>query len=237
MPAVLQSSFVNTLIPVVMGSLMAFLGAYACYRGVGLLREGGGMAATDPVDAAAVAQERGVVDVSGTARPLDGTVTAPYSGVESLSYAAARQKLDAGTGPEEPNTWDTVDLQEDQVPFVVEDDTGMVAVDPAGATLSRDGDVIQSGNNRRKKEWRLDPGETVHVYGQRRDTADVDADSPLAGESAYVGDGSEVTFRITDSERGSATRSVLIKGAGLVVGGLAGVVVGGAIALSPVFGF
>lgn len=237
MATVLQSSFVNTLIPVVMGGLMVFLGAYACYRGIDLLREGGEMAGTDPVDAAAVPETRGVVDVSGTARPLSETVTAPFSGTESLSYAAARQKLDVGTGPEDPNTWDKVDLVEDQVPFLVEDDTGTVAVDPTGATLSRDGEVIESGNNRRKKEWRVDPGETVHVYGQRRDTADVGADSPLAGESAYVGDGADVTYRIADSERGTATRSVLIKGGALVVGGLAGIVVGGAIALSPVFGF
>lgn len=237
MSIVLQTPFLNTLIPAVMGGLAICIGAYACYRGVALLRAGGGMAATDPVDAADVAEARGVVDVSGTARPLDGTVTARFSGVETLSYAAARQKLDVGTGPEDPNTWDNIDLEEDQVPFVVEDDTGRVAVDPAGATLSRDGEVIESGNNRRKKEWRLDPGESVHVYGQRRDTADVGADSSLSDESVYVGDGEEVTFRIADSDRGSATMSVLIKGGAAAIGGLIVMVFGGVLLLSPVFGF
>jgi hypothetical protein len=71
--------------------------------------------------------------------------------------------------------WDTVDRGEmTQTPFRLDDGTGTVLVQPAGAEVEVDPVVTALGPDRRAREWAILEGATVFVYGmaQRRDHTD-----------------------------------------------------------------
>lgn len=107
----------------------------------------------------------GFVEVEGTARKLDGTVTTPMTDTESLVYEYAvrrRRHDDDGTAD-----WRTVKTDSDSVPFVIETDGGSVVVDSArldGEDTYLDGDETRQGD-RKRTESRLEPGETAYVAG------------------------------------------------------------------------
>jgi hypothetical protein len=144
----------------------------------------------------------GQIELEGTARPATGTVEAPFTGGECLvcDYEVEEYRSQ-GKG----RSWQTIDEGRLVVPFLVEDGTGSVLVEPAGvrtnlstaAEIDVDGgaepparirrfieatpDVdsentsvdlkvieLNTGNDRRYVERRLDPGETVHVLGHAR---------------------------------------------------------------------
>lgn len=178
-------------------------------------RDGYEMWSNDPVEAAAVAEQRGVVEVTGTARPLEDTVVAPYTDTECLAHEHRTRVKEDGVGDDDNDRWRTVDRGEDSVPFLVEDDSGTVAVDPEGADLSMDEESLNSNNRRRKTERRLDVGETVHVFGHRRD----DGDGALADEPVHIGDGDEANYRIADASGERAVVRLLAKGTGAVAAG------------------
>ncbi|WP_336036070.1 GIDE domain-containing protein [Halobacterium yunchengense] len=202
-------------------------GVVATWWGVRTFTDGYEIWSHDPVDAAAVADAAGVVEVTGTARPLDETVVAPYTNTECLAHEYRTQVEERDHGDEDGGTeWRTVERGSDEVPFVVTDDSGSVAVDPSGAELSMDDEDLDDGPNRRRTERRLDVDETVHVYGHRRDDG-------LGDEPVYVGDGDAVNFRIADTTAGRAVGRLLAKGAvalvaGVVCFGIAGLVATGA---------
>lgn len=194
-------------------------------------RDGYAMWTNDPVDAAQVRYEDGVVEVTGTANPLHDTIEAPYSNESCLAYEYKRKERrddhahdDDDTGPD----WRTVDSGSSSVPFVVEDESGTVAVDPEGADISMDDTDYSSRTRTKRLEGRLDVGETVHVFGHHRQAAEGD----LADEPVHIGDGDQVNFRIADTSGGRAVLRVLAKGAGSVVFGAIFVGVAGFILLS-----
>lgn len=76
--------------------------------------------------------ERGApVELVGTARPVTTTVTAPLTGAECLAhgYEVAVHRPDRDGSSD----WHTVDVGVASTPFRLEDATGSVVVDPAGA--------------------------------------------------------------------------------------------------------
>lgn len=131
------------------------------------------------------------VEIEGTAQPLDGSVTAPLTGVNCLAYETV---LDRYTRGSEGGSWGTADTEADGVPFSVEDGTGRLRVEPDGAEFFfevADGETVSSpsepsaafadavaecegvsleelNRNQRRlrlREYRLDPGEPVYVSG------------------------------------------------------------------------
>lgn len=172
----------------------------------------------EPVDAATVERESGVVEVTGETTPLEDTVTAPYSNEECLVYEHRREERQHDvTDDDEATEWRTVDSGSDRVPFAVADDTGQVPVDPEGADVSLDDRDYSSSTQVRELEGRLDVGETVHVFGHARS----DGDGQLGDVPTYVGDGDEVNYRIADTTGSKAVRRLLLKGTGAIVFGIA----------------
>lgn len=142
---------------------------------------------TTPVSALSAASGR--VVVTGIARRADRTVTAPFTRREALAHswhveALTREWSNDGVR----HRWSQVDRGKGAVPFLVDDGTGTVLVDPDGATLrlaeawvpdyepdpgERDTLDLDFGSLRqlagesdpRYYEARLDEGETVTVHG------------------------------------------------------------------------
>jgi hypothetical protein len=225
---------ITTLLQLVPGVDNGELLAVVAFGGAGLVavwwgavnvRDGFEMWSHEPVDAAAVRHESGVVEVAGTATSLHDTVTAPYSDEDCLAYEYERKERRDDLHDEDDNTseWRTVDSGEDSVPFLVEDDSGRVPVDPDGANVSMDERDYSSGTRTKQIEGRLDVGETVHVFGHKH----TDAGGVLADEPVHVGDGDEVNYRIADTSEGRAVFRLFAKGTGAVVSGAAFLAVAG----------
>lgn len=196
-----------------MAGLAVVVGPWVLVHGVRELRQGYEIFTNDPVGAGEAHLADGVVEVEGTAKRLDGTLSGKYSGRPALAHSWRRERRRERTD-DEGNTrtsWDTVSRGSDAVPFLVEDGSGEIAVDPAGANLSIGESRVGSGGwftrrNERYREYegRIEPGDSVHVYGQMRSGRDGDA----PGEDRdYIGDGGEVSeFVVSD---GSELRTVL----------------------------
>lgn len=152
----------------------------------------------DPVAVRDLEHTSGPVEVAGTARREESAVIAPFSGREAL---ACRYTVEEYRQAGKHSHWETIDEGSGGVPFVVDDGTGRVPVDPGGADLRftahevrvdageeppasigeyvAESDAVDPnddtldlkilelnvGNDQRFTEYRLDPGETVHVYG------------------------------------------------------------------------
>lgn len=89
--------------------------------------------ATDPTPIADLANVSGPVEVTGTARPRDGTIEAPLTGTPCLAYGwRVTERRRDGDGD---TTWTTVASGNSSVPFLVDDGVASVLVDPANADL------------------------------------------------------------------------------------------------------
>lgn len=156
------------------------------------------IARSDPIDAGSVYLADGEVELEGTAEAID-PFRSRYSNTECVAYTyklEERERTRNADGEME-TSYETVESGSSRRPFYVRDESGRVAVDPEGATLSFDSEKV-SGGQRRKYESRLEPGETVHVYGQKQSV--VEADDLVDGEDTVVGDGDEVSqFMISDT--------------------------------------
>lgn len=192
-------------------------GLVAIWWGAVNVRDGFEIWSHDPIDAAAVRHESGVVEVSGTADPLHDTVTAPYSDEECLAYEYKRKERRDDIGDDDDNTseWRTIDSGDDSVPFLVEDDSGRVPVDPDGADISMEKRDYSSSMRTKQQESRLDPGETVHVFGHKH----TDGDGVLSDQPVHIGDGEQVNYRIADTSGSRAVVRLFAKGVGAVAFG------------------
>ena len=202
-----------------MTGLGIIVGPWILVLGTRRLRQGYRIFVNDPVGAGEAHLEDGVVEVEGTAKPLDEVLEGRYTDEPALAHSWRRERREERTD-DEGNTrtsWDTVSRGSDSVPFLVEDATGEVAVDPAGATLSIAESRVRSAGlfgsrvrfGRRDEEYRefegrIEPGDDVHVYGQIRSASD--GGGP-GGDRHYIGDGGEVSeFVVSDA---SELRTVL----------------------------
>lgn len=195
--------------------------AYTLYRAAKNLGRANAIWSHDPVDAGSVHLEDGVVEVQGTAEPIDETLSAPYTGTSSLAYTYEKERKERNHDSDggSRTRWRTVESGSARTPFYVTDDTGSVAVDPEGASISLDSDRVGRSGRTRRSEGRLEPGETVHVYGRKRDgTADGSApgDDPV-----YIGDGDgDATFTVSDTTETRTIVRYLASGIGGVIFGL-----------------
>jgi hypothetical protein len=185
------------------------LPAVLIFAGIGLFLLGAGLReairavrlrGTTPTPISALDEASGRVVVSGIARRADRTVAAPFTGRDCLAHT---WHVDAVT-PERSRDGvsfrrNVVDHGREAVPFLVDDGTGTVLVDPVGADLrlaeawvedydpdraDRGDLVFETGGfpdweqyDRHYHEARLDEGETVSVHG----TVRADGDELRAG--------------------------------------------------------
>jgi hypothetical protein len=208
------------------------IGAYLTYRGLGSLQNGWTIWRNDPVSAGGVRHEEGVVEVQGKVEQLEEELlTTEYTDTPTVAYdyKLREKRKNPATDDRE---WKTVESGTETQPFYVTDETGSVAVDPDGATVSLDTEKISGGHEvelgpvdastGKRYEGRLVPGDHVHVYGQKRAAH---GDGP-GGEQVYIGDGGQTdTFSISDTTEARTSLRYLGKG---VVGLLVGLVALGA---------
>lgn len=134
----------------------------------------------DPADIQTVRTARdGMVEFTGTAVELDGTVEGKYSGEECLAYGWERKETQSN------GTYTPTDDGADGEPFLVRDATGEIAVDPAGTLKYGDPEKWEPESDVRLVEERIEAGDQVHVYGRKQDV--VERQDGLGTESVYVG--------------------------------------------------
>ncbi len=181
--------------------VLASVGLVLLYLALKQFKRGVLILTNSPVPAGEVYLEDGTVELEGTAAELDGTISGKYSNKSTLAHTWEKKEKETtrdSDGNKKTN-WKTVRSGENSVPFLVEDETGSVAVDPEDASFSFD-TSRQSGGGRRHRyyEGNLQPGDTVHVYGQKREAVE-EGEAP-GDDRFYVGDcddGSE--FLVSDT--------------------------------------
>lgn len=199
----------------VVGLAAIVFGLWLVYSGAKNLKRAYAIWSNDPVDAGSLHVEEGVVEAEGTAEPIDEVASAEYTGTDCLAYTYEKERtkeradLDEGTETE----WHTVDSGSGSVPFYVSDDTGQAAVDPEGATFSLKPTRVDSGAKTRKYEALLEPGDNVHVFGQKQQAAT--EGGTLADERAFIGNGSgDSTFTVSGGTENRTIARFFAKGAG-----------------------
>lgn len=197
---------------------LGLVGLWLLYRGLSNLRSGFVIWSNDPIDAAAVRHESGVVEVQGSVKAIDGqTLSSKYTNTDCVAYDYTHKEKQHSHDPDDHGSdteWRTVDSGSNSRPFYVTDGSGQVAVDPEGAKISLDSESVASGGGTRKSEGRLEPRDQVHVYGQKRE----DQEAAPGEESVYIGDGEETgRFTVSDTTEGRTVLRYVVKGAGMVV--------------------
>ena len=198
------------------------VGGYLIVWGVNGFRRAISVWRSDPIPIEESHLTDGTIEIEGTAETLVETATAPYSDRTCLAYSAKKQRKEReknDDGEWETN-WNTVSSPSGSVPFNVVDDTGSIAVDPEAATLGMDGEYSNRSGDIKYSENRIDPGDEVHVIGQKR--AVTETRPELGDVTEYVGDGDDApTFRITDgSELETVVRMFGRSAASIVLGTL-----------------
>lgn len=150
-----------------------------------------------PISATAVADVTGVVEVQGAAQPIieDGEEFHPD---DPILYTERIERVtDTEVDNTTPSSTTTVSEDEQKIPFLVEDSSGTVAVDPQGATLNFRERRTSRGGRRQRYRGDIKPGDTVHVFGEKR-TVDDPEDAP-GSDPYFISNGSNVpNFTITD---------------------------------------
>jgi hypothetical protein len=219
--------------------VLVVLGAYIINEALGNLQRGWTIWQNDPIDAGGVEYEDGVVEVQGEVEQLEEEMlTTKYTDTPAVVQEYKLQVHEENRSGDQGTEWETVESGTEAQPFSVTDETGSVAVDPDGATVSLDMDKVSGGSEidvgpvdasaSKRFEGLLAPGDHVHVFGQKRHAQ---GDGP-GDERFYIGDGGETdTFSVSDT---SETRTIVrYIGGGLfrLIFGLAALAVGGFLAL------
>lgn len=182
-----------------LAGIAALVGVYLVFWGIAGIRRTIAVWSSDPIPIGEAHLADGTIEVEGTAEPLSDTLRSPYADAECLaySYSKKRKERERNEDGEYETEWRTLDAGGESVPFSVSDDSGSIPVDPEAATLGLDTAYTTRTGDLRKTESRIDPGDGVHVIGQKRSASEADAD--LGEARAYIGDGDEApTFRITE---------------------------------------
>ena len=150
-----------SLVPLALGALVAIP---LCWYGLGELRLAHRVLRVRP-DSALDAPDGGRIELRGTARPVDDEtpLRSPFSDTPCLVCEYEVEEYDSsGKG----SNWTTVDSGTEWVPFRLEDDTGSVRIEPAGADfrLERDERIAVDGGT--------EPPEPIARYIDRTEAVD-----------------------------------------------------------------
>lgn len=178
----------------------------------------------DPIPAGELHLAETETEVEGTAEPIDEPTMSPYTDTPCVAYEFKKEHRETRRDEDgnREQHWETVASGSDSVPFLVTDDTGQAAVDPDGATLEAGTDHKTRAGDIRKTERRIEPDDSVHVYGQKHEASE--AGGQLGEHRQYIGDGGQVTtFQITQGGElyavgWTAGKAVLYTLASLLVG-------------------
>lgn len=104
---------------------------------------------------------QGYGELRGRGRPLDGTpLLSPVNGLPVIWYRLVTERRDAD------GKWRHERSHESDASFLLEDDSGVCAVDPDGAEmLVRRRDVFRRGELR-QTQWSLIRGDAIYVLGE-----------------------------------------------------------------------
>lgn len=217
---------------------LAVFGVYLINRALGNLQKGWTIYQSDPIGAGEVQYEDGTVEVQGNVEQLEAELlTTEYTDTPAVAHDYKLQRKNENRKREGEPEWETVESGTETQPFYVTDETGTVAVDPDGATVSLDTERISGGSEfdigpvdastSKMYEGLLAPGDQVHVFGQKRNSRD----GP-GGEKFYIGDGGETdAFSISDTTEARTVMRYLGKGVLWLVFGLGALGASGVLAL------
>lgn len=108
--------------------------------------------------------EQGEVNLTGRTRVLESTMRSPGSNTPSLIYRCVVERRERDSDGD--SKWVTVSDQTRFVPFLLEDETGAVRVDPSGtARIALRRSWRQQRGDMRYTEYRVEPGDEVFVFG------------------------------------------------------------------------
>jgi hypothetical protein len=183
-----QSDATAVGVTVAIGAALATAAAWYAWRGLHKAR-----VIEDLPTSKARSAHQGYVELEGIGRALDDTpLAAPISRLPCLWYRyRVEEEVTHQEHGRQHRHWRTVDAGESDATFLLEDDTGRVVVDPAGAEVStRAPDTWQSGaagasilgapafvtgfvarrghGRYRFREWRIAPGEKLYALGLLR---------------------------------------------------------------------
>lgn len=229
------------------GVLFAGVGAYLLIDGGRSLELARAIRATDPVSVRELVASDEPLEFEGTAEllPDDDPIEAPYSGRETVCHEyriREKRRRHSGSGGSR-SSWTTAESGTETRPFVVDDGTGRVEVDPDDAALDGDWQTVETEGTvglfdgkfnltvsgfgsrpRHYQERRLEPGDPVHVYGARVATerggwdddveATVAADADASDFSLAVGTETDAVRSHLRSGLGSAALGVVLVGVG-----------------------
>ncbi|MUV89760.1 hypothetical protein GJ629_07510 [Halapricum sp. CBA1109] len=123
------------------------IGVYLAYEALGNLQKGWTIRQSDPVGAGEVEYEDGIVEVQGTVEQLeDELLTTKYTDTPAVAYDYRVKEHEENRPGDSGAEWQTVDSGTETQPFYVTDETGSVAVDPDGATISLDTEQVSGGS-------------------------------------------------------------------------------------------
>lgn len=211
----------------------ALAGVYLVLWGLNGIRRTVDVWASDPIPIGESHLADGTIEVEGDAEPLSETIRSPYADAECLAYTYSKERKERERNEDGgyETEWRTVDSGSESVPFIVADDTGSIPVDPAAATLGLDSAYSDHTGDIKKAESRLEPGDGVHVIGQKLPA--VEADDDLGDAQAYIGDGDEApTFRVTEGGELETVARMFGRSLGSVALGAVLVVVSGYVVLT-----
>lgn len=170
-------------IPVVIGGIFGVLGLLILLSGVGRLRAWNELRGSS----AGPVTGPGTVEVEGVAKSHAETLDPPRGNVDSLAYNYKLEELRDDPDPDEHGRdWHTLESERDSVPFVVEDGTNEVLVEPEDADFLFEQTMDRHGNTRHTIA-RLDVDEQVYVAGQAVPARDADVDGD--GQRYAITDG------------------------------------------------
>lgn len=187
------------MLALAVSGVAALVGIYLVVWGINGIRRTVAVWASDPIPIGEAHLADGTIEVEGSAETLSETLQSPYDGARCLaySYSKKRKERERNEDGEYETEWRTVESGTESVPFLATDDTGSIPVDPAAATLGLDTAYSDRSGDIKKTESRIDPGDGIHVIGQKCPATATDAD--LGDRRAYIGDGDEApSFRVTE---------------------------------------
>lgn len=146
------------------GVALAFVGGIVLGYGLRELRPVYHILTNDPIPVQDLVYHSGPAEVEGTATPTEEgkTVRTPFSDIDCLACEYEAQELRSSG---KSNHWKTLDEGASAAPFLVEDATGSVRVDPAGATLKFEEQVVRVPGGE-------EPPETIAQYLRRSEEID-----------------------------------------------------------------
>lgn len=134
--------------------LLAVLSAFGWLRALGTLRQ-----ITDTPVSRIASAAQGFVALRGRARPLSGLpLVSPFNGLPVLWYRLLTEDRDG-------QEWRTVSDHESDACFLLEDASGLCAVDPAGADIHAQHRECETRGDMRYTQWCILEQEALHVLG------------------------------------------------------------------------